>query len=259
MTQQEKLLDKLAKIQSHAESAKKIGSEAEAEAFATMLQQLMLKHKIAMSEVQFADLDTDEPIIIHCMGYRSESNHGGIPVRRSRSAWQERLCSIVAEAHFCRITVSPGTSRITLVGRKSDCMVAEYTFMVLARAIIKISKKSHEQFYYQCVKRGEAHHAAGYKRSFIDAFVSRLRNRFREEKEQAKNASSTAMVRVEKANKAVEDFINKKYTSFAGGLTRNTRFNRDGATHGRAAADNVNLQGKAIKGGHSQSATLQMR
>lgn len=256
MTKQEKLLDKLAKIQSHAESAKKIGNEAEAEAFAAMLQQLMLKHKIAMSEVQFADLDKDEPIGSHRMNYAT----GGVPLKSARSGWQERLASIVARAHFCRITVSSGTSRVNMVGRESDCAVAEYTFMVLARAITGIAKKSHEQFYYQCVKSGEAHRASGYKRSFIDAFVGRISQRFKEEKKQAENASSTAMVRVEKSNKAIEEYMDDKYRfGRASGLTRNTRFNRDGATHGRAAADNVNLQGKAINGGRSQSATLQMR
>ena len=244
MTQQEKLLDKLAKIQAHAESAKKIGNEAEAEAFATMLQQLMLRHKIAMTEVQFADLDKDEPIHHHRMDY----NEGGVPLKKARSGWQERLASIVARAHFCRVTVSRGSSRINLVGRESDCAVAEYTFMVLARAIARIAKKSHEQFYYQCVKSGCPHHAAGYKRSFIDAFVGRIRQRFREEKEQAKATSSTALVRVETANKAVSDYMDDKYRVKANGLSRNTRFNKDGATNGRAAADNVNLNGKAVGG-----------
>jgi hypothetical protein len=244
MTQQEKLLDKLAKIQAHAESAKKIGSEAEAEAFATMLQQLMLRHKIAMTEVQFADLDKDEPIRSHNMDYKA----GGIPLKRARSGWQERLASIVARAHFCRILVSARTNRISLVGRESDCAVAEYTFMVLARAIAGIAKKSHEQFYYQCVKSGCSHHAAGYKRSFIDAFVGRISQRFKEEKEQAKTTSSTALVRVETANKAIEDYMDDKYRAKANGLSRNTRFNRDGATRGRAAADNVNLHGKAVGG-----------
>tara|TARA_R110000824_G_scaffold53732_2_gene148494 strand:- start:7779 stop:8540 length:762 start_codon:yes stop_codon:yes gene_type:complete len=244
MTQQEKLLDKLAKIQAHAESAKKIGSEAEAEAFAAMLQQLMLKHKIAMSEVQFADLDKDEPIHQHYMDYKA----GGIPPKKARSMWQERLASIVARAHFCRILVTARTNRIILVGRESDCVVAEYTFMVLARAITKLSNKSYDQFYYQCEKKGETYLSAGYKRSFIDAFVDRLGNRFNEEKEQAEATSSTALVRVETANKAIEDYMDDKYSRIANKLSRNTRFNRNGATHGRAAADNVNLHGKAVGG-----------
>ena len=249
MTQQEKLLDKLAKIQAHAESAKKIGSEAEAEAFAAMLQQLMLKHKIAMTDIQFANLDKDEPICRHEMDYRK----GGVPSKKARSAWQEELALIVAQAHFCRILVKSRTNRVTMVGRESDCAVAEYTFMVLTRAITQLSNKSYDQFYYQCEKTGETHLAAGYKRSFIDAFVTRLAQRFYEEKEQTENTSSTALVRIQTADLAIQEHMRKRYTHTANSLSMNTQFNREGVRQGRDAANNVNLHGNKGVGTSTQS------
>jgi hypothetical protein len=242
MTRQEKLLDKLAKIQAHADSAREIGSEAEAEAFAQMLQQLMLKHKIAMSDIQFADLDKDEPIGHHRMDYQK----GGIPLKRARSQWLEQLASIIARAHFCRILVRSGSNRISLVGRESDRAVAEYTFMVLARSIMKLSNKAYDQYYYQCEKTGDTHQAKGYKHSFINAFVSRLRERFEDDRKTAEESSSTALVRVQTADKAVEDYMDDRFTTTASSLSRNRSFNQDGVREGRAAANRVNLHGKAV-------------
>lgn len=43
--------------EAHAESAEKIGNEEEAQAFAAMLQKLLLKHKLSMTEVEVAAED----------------------------------------------------------------------------------------------------------------------------------------------------------------------------------------------------------
>jgi hypothetical protein len=52
---QEKILDKLGKIKAHMESAQEIGNEAEAQAFAAMLQSLLLKHKLEMTDIQYTN------------------------------------------------------------------------------------------------------------------------------------------------------------------------------------------------------------
>jgi 1,6-anhydro-N-acetylmuramate kinase len=48
---QEKILEKLGKIKAHMESAQEIGNEAEAQAFASMLQNLLTKHKLEMTDI----------------------------------------------------------------------------------------------------------------------------------------------------------------------------------------------------------------
>ena len=58
-----KILEKLGKIKNHMESAKEIGNEAEAQAFAAMLQTLLLKHKLSLTDVEYASEMKDEPIV----------------------------------------------------------------------------------------------------------------------------------------------------------------------------------------------------
>ena len=50
----ENVIDKLRKIMAHAASAREIGNLAEAEAFAAKAQELLLRHKLDMTEVEFA-------------------------------------------------------------------------------------------------------------------------------------------------------------------------------------------------------------
>ena len=49
MTTQEKVIDKIRKLNAMAEGAEKIGNRTEAEAFATKVQEMLLNHKLTMS------------------------------------------------------------------------------------------------------------------------------------------------------------------------------------------------------------------
>jgi len=63
MTDKDKILDKLAKIKRHMESAQAIGNEQEAQAFAAALQTMLLNHKLEMTDVEYASEMKDEPIV----------------------------------------------------------------------------------------------------------------------------------------------------------------------------------------------------
>ena len=128
-------IDKLRKIKAHSESAEKIGSMEEAETFAAMFQQLLLKHKLEATDLEFEEEEKDEPIIEHVVEWQE------IQFGHKRVGWVERLASIVAEAHFCRILVRSGSSRITLVGRQSDMEIAEFMLVTLVRIADKLVRK----------------------------------------------------------------------------------------------------------------------
>ena len=114
------VMDKLAKLQSHADSAKAIGNEAEAEAFAAKVAELLVTHKLSMTEVEFAAQAEDDPVDGAYVDY---AKYAPDQSGRTRVWWQETLIDVVARAHFCRIMVVPGSSRIFLVGRGSDRQV----------------------------------------------------------------------------------------------------------------------------------------
>ena len=157
--------------------------------------------------------------------------------------WIEQLARIVAESHFCRILVHPRSSRITLVGRREDIAVAEYMFITLQRSLGKIAKTAAYQYLLEC-QRQKIHAGYGFRESFTEAFLRRLRDRFLELRRG--HQASMELMRIKRSDKAVEEWIKENVTKKAGALSANTRFHAEGVRRGRAAADQVNLKSQAI-------------
>lgn len=122
----------LQKLIAHEQSARTVGSIAEAEAFATRIQELLTKYKLSRTEVEAETLDKDDPI-----GHsRVEST------KVDNDVWFLILAQGVAVNFYCRpIDESwpkvKGCRRkehaaIVFVGRDSDRMAATSTFSYLA-------------------------------------------------------------------------------------------------------------------------------
>lgn len=239
----EKLLDKLAKIKAHAESAAKIGSTQEAETFSAMLQQLLLKHKLSMSDIEVEQQEKDEPV------GEKQIHWQGVKVRKTRVAWIEKLSSIVARAFFCRILVHPGSSLITLVGRASDIACAEYLIVVLTRSVEKMSLQEYDREWLRVKnEEGSTDSMAGFRASWIQSFIHRISQRFEEERNKETVSNSTALVRFNKADLAVTGYMSR-FTRMAAGLNGQRGGNSRGHQRGREAADKINLRANGIQGG----------
>src|SRR4051812_11592634 len=101
----EKIVEKLAKIKAHADSAKAIGNEQEAQAFAGMLQQMLLKHKLEMSDLDYRKEMESEPIIEHWPETEFVADKVGYHYRYKiapdidigpRTQWIEELAMLIA-------------------------------------------------------------------------------------------------------------------------------------------------------------------
>jgi hypothetical protein len=242
---EEKILEKLAKIKAHAESARQIGSEEEAQAFAEMLQRLLLRYNLAMSDVEFERHEREEPIEQHRVDWQD------VKVRKMRVAWIEHLAGIVARAHFCRIVVHSHSSVISLVGRISSVKVAEYMLVVLVRTIEKLS---HDAAYRGFNGANPELRGKGFRAAYTAAFVQRLAERFDEERKSTEATSSTALVRLNKEDQAVKDWMKERMDNGMfkkSSIVRGARSdgNAEGWRQGRKAADDVNLKGKAVEHG----------
>jgi hypothetical protein len=272
MSPSKELLEKIAKLKAHAESAKTIGSEAEAEAFAAKVNAMLLEHKLSMTDVEMVDLEAD-PIDIHLVNLRG---YPDIKRVRRRVEWQENLAAVIADAHFCRIMVYPSTNYISFVGRKSDAEIAEYMWVTMVRAAQKLAFDGYARFTTDAVKEcrwcklqkkqhrqhGDNYYcigtrsmtifepnwakARGYKESFLQAFITRLFYRFREERQKAAG-SETAMVRLGNIMQKVAQFVENQKTGKAGALGGKNTFNAHGQRDGKAAADRIGLQTNALE------------
>jgi hypothetical protein len=204
-----------------------------------------------MSDIDFEQQQKDEPVATHRIDY----DQYDVKIRHTRVDWIERLAYIVADANFCKILVHKGSSRITLVGTKQHTAVAEYLFVTLQRAAEKISNKAYDVYrneerrkmieaHGEDGRHGSMPHTFGFRDSFINTFISRLRDRMAETQKDA-TSSSMALVRVDRSKAAVNAFM-AQFTSKANALSTSVRFNRTGVERGRSAADAINLDANAI-------------
>jgi hypothetical protein len=256
------VIAKIAKLKERLEHRAQGGqipqTEAELEAVAAAMQRLLAKHKLSLTDVEYATIEREEPVAERLVDPRKLDptwKH-----KRQRSDWEERLASIVAKAHFCRIVVHPGHNMISLVGRRSDADVAEYMIVTLQRSIARIADDAYGKHARACLKAGDVTQARGFRPAFLRAFVMRLAERYEAQRREQEGGSTTALVRFDSARQAVEDFLAAKRADGAHSLTRAPRgreaHNAEGHRQGTAAADSVNLRANAVGGGDRPRGSL---
>jgi hypothetical protein len=250
---QEKVIDKLRKIKAQADSAQAIGSEAEALAFAEMLQSMLLKHNLGMTDIEFAAMEEEIKVEQRDVYYPpnpdATRNYG--KDRKTRVKWMEDLAAVIASAHFCQVVVGHKTSRLQLIGRPDDIAVAEYMIVTLQRLADKMSYDAKQTYKAELQARyGHVGAAAGFRESWLVAFINRLVVRYREKRAEHTQANSTALVRFNRAEKAVKDFIAAQMET--GGLVDSNKLatmrahNGEGYKRGKDAAEAIRLDANGL-------------
>ncbi len=237
-----KVMDRLKKLMRHEESARDAGSFEEAEAFAGKVHQLLLQHKISMSEIDLEAIEDDDPMgqstwraVDHDVGHSSK-----------RSWWKERLAGTVARAHFCRLLVMTGSNTVFFVGRESDRDVTSFTYTYLIKQIERHSEKEYCRAYAQNVRehgnlegRGMT---VGYKASWIEGAINSLAKRFREERTVVEETSTTANALICLADNAVTEYMATQKTGKAVGLGGSAGYNSGGYVDGAKWGKNVSIR-----------------
>lgn len=240
------IMDRLRKLVRHEESAREIGSLAEAEAFAGKIQQLLIEHKLEVAEVMAGD-DHDEERREEVEQEMYDPRAIGIPYNgRARVAWLERLASTVARAHFCRIVVRVGSVVFWFVGTATDRLIAGNVFAALVRGAIAACDAE-----YAKARRDPWATTDGFRRSFYAGFVAAIATRMQTQRAAADATTTTALV-LANADGAVQKYIAQKYTTHASGIGRTAQHNAgayaNGKAHGSRASINTAIGGNSRKG-----------
>lgn len=253
----QKVIEKLVKLQASRQSEAEIGNTAAAEAFAGMINKMLIEYELSSSDIDYARATDHDPVI------EMKVNLGfyHIELTKVRCAWQETLAQQIARAHLCKILVRPSSNDIYFVGTKSHATVAEYVYGTMVPAVAKMSKEAEIKYWKETGSgRGKNNKALGYRASWIDSFIHRMWERFEDARQEAfaeaagHISSETGMVRLGGALKKVEQYIedkfsHKKAASRIGKLDFRSRNHEAGREAGRAAADNITLGKRGINGG----------
>lgn len=256
----QKVIEKLVKMQASRQSEAKIGNAEAAEAFATAINRMMLEYELNPSDLDYARAADDDPVI----QIRVRGEIYGIKENKTRSAWQEELARSIANAHLCQILIRPRSNDIWFVGTRSHATVAEYVYGTMVPAVAKMSKQAEVKYWYETgCGRGVNNKAMGYRAAWIDAFISRIWERFREARRasiaeaaaRGVTSSETAMVRLDGALLKVRAYIEDKFggrrRNTAGVLNYRSRNHEAGRAAGREAANQITLGRRGVTSGHS--------
>lgn len=246
----ESVLSKLAKLKSHADSARGLGNAEEASAFAAKVSELLAKHELTMSDVEYARVEEDD-----LFGKEFSSGAGA----GQRRGWQEFLARVIARSFFCKILVYPGSDMLSFVGRESHRKSAEYVYSRLRRELEETANKEYKRFRSRLRRNNEPlEESHGFKASFREGYTStidqRLREQRREQKQEAKETGSgKALVRLDNVMKKTAKYMASLNTSNAGSVRgRRSRFNSRGRRRGQEHGRRANLSANGVGGGTSR-------
>lgn len=270
----DQIIQKLGKIKAHQESAAAIGNEAEAEHFARMLNQLLMKHKLEMTDIEYEAEIKEEPVestsvgkgIIYRDGKKYYKEYPDVEVRSKRQDWSEKLARIICSAHSCKMLVEHRSSRLYFVGRKTNTVIAEYMYITMYRTIERLSWKEYKtarnKTKWQQIKGlskeeqksvyVDYSELEGYRAGWVSGFIYRLQEMFREiEEVQAKDPSMcTALIRIDKDKAAIGQWMQDN-TCKAGSLGGSNRGNSQGYSDGKVKANEVGLTARGMNRGTS--------
>lgn len=263
-----KIVDRIRKLRNKSESARSIGSEAEAQSFADAVQKMLLKYKLEMSDVDVAAQEKEDKMT---QDWVQPGQGNDIQKKKVRSAWLEHLASAVARAHFCRIMIVPGSNTIYFVGRESDVAVAKYVYISLGAAAYKIADKAYGEYYRKMYQAGDREAAKGYRAAFLVGYSDRIAERYREEerqyltgamkqiqadaekagvpREHALVKAQTALQRVKDARSAVDQFMAGMRSGKASYVRGKSSSHSAGYSDGQAAGSRANIRSTGLGGG----------
>lgn len=250
------IVEKLKKLIAHEQSARVIGNTAEAESFATKIQEMLVRHKLSMSEVECAAEDQTNPI-----------GTAVSPTKKTRVAsWAGVLAWGIAQSFYCDHLVRDGHGRrkteIAFIGRESDREAAAALFNYLyalgiEMAVAKICDLKSDVGVRSAVgkMRSEGFSdatkalnqiARNYKADFLTGYTSALYRRLVANKRHLEeSAAPSAKGLILRDEHAIEEYIESRF-EVTDHRIRAPKVHYSGALQaGYQAGENVSIAAKA--------------
>lgn len=133
----DKVMRKIQKLKKLYEGAKKINSEGEANAAATLMQKLLTEYNLSIEEV--GDLNPEKDKVIHedISGYTYKSIGG---------YWEQRLTYVLCKWNFCRCYMYGTYRRLVIVGEKHNLENVKWMLDILKERFVAFSKDRYKEY-----------------------------------------------------------------------------------------------------------------
>jgi hypothetical protein len=240
-----KIIELLRKLIASEKSERELGNLAMAESFAAKAQELLTKHKLEMTDVEFAAEEANEPIIGENV---SSDDLIGIDAKKSNDKWHSILISVIADANFCKVMGGRG-NHFVIVGRESDRLAVKALFTYLSQACIEMARRECNKARPISIfeRRGQSAQNRGFISSFKTGFAMAIYQRLRVKKMELKaGANVQGLIRIDQMERAVaQEFKNifpNAYTKSSRVSARDAGGYNAGKSYGSAVGINSSLR-----------------
>lgn len=160
-------------------------SANEAANAATLIQELLAAHKLALTDVEREAEEATNPFVQEAL-YPTDY---GAELVRERVKWAEDLGNCIGYAYYCQLLGSTASNLLFFVGRREDVEIAKIMFLRLARTALYLMQKDRREAFdlrrmspmqltaYLLSPQGESTdetYAASYLTGFVRAVGSRI-------------------------------------------------------------------------------------
>lgn len=236
MSTKSKIMDRLAKLMRHRESAAELGSTEEAAAFGAEIQRLLAKHKLSAAEVELEDA---KPEINKTLYKPADWDNRTM---RQRSGWQCDLADGIASAYYCAVLNMRNTNKLYFVGEQTDRECAVYVYAKVVRACERLAQAA----YYRARRAGADTKGflSAFYREFAHAVAIKARKERNKSRRQAEaDGRDAALVKFDATQAALDEYL-KQFK--AGPALGSQADNERGAAAGRKAAEQVDVRADGI-------------
>lgn len=203
---EEKILEKIKKLINKSESAEKIGSIKEAEAFSAKVQELLAKYNLEMSQIDFTEKTEIDNIVEENMK-RWFSNIGG------DSSYD--VMRVVAEFNWCRVYNFGNHSHnlMRIIGKPENVEVCKFIHDICCKVFIAESRVAYknyvknEEYLMDGVRKPVAWDT--YARTFLKGCSKGLRVKLESEQERFKNENEGAYGLIKVNDAALVEYATK--------------------------------------------------
>ena len=193
--QREQLIQRIKKLLKHAESARKLGSIEEAEAFAFKANQLLIEHNIAQMEVE----ETEESDKFRNMGWSETISYKD---NQAGSAWRIFLLRSIVKYNFCNFTYKQGLKTFQIYGKMENVEVVVWLYNFLSTGLLSLAQHQHTLL---SKEQKKAYNRYAFLKDFLLGASQGIDYQFQKQREEQETNKMTSLIIYN--NKALQEYI----------------------------------------------------
>lgn len=239
MDKLEEIKDKLRKLIAKEESARELGNQQEAEAFASKVQQLLLQYELDLGDIKNQSAESIEIKEERFTVYKQSKialemlfapglGYGTLDLTiKNESNWIRDLYNVIAMTNFCKILVHGSDPYVVvLIGNDMNREFVHFMVLQLVSKMRNLARKSFSN-YEGLDKRNT------FIRSFLKGCIEGIRTRLMLDRLAADRNQPQVHALIVQKDRMVQNFLQEKYGNTLGrGKQSRQSSSRDGFNRG---------------------------